>query len=258
MTARSAMVAGARSLWVNRGATAAVLLAGATAGLAERAAIAAAGRTISLPNPSTWGQAAFLWLFGTAIAALVGAGALAAGIAAAAGERAVLRGAVRRGVAVLSLRAVEEVILGTVALAALAPSLRVAVLGRGAGISAAAVAVACAAPIAVSLVAVPAFRVAQVRAAEGEVPALALADGVEIALRRLPALVRFGVFAALVTAPFWALAALLGPLAEGGAAGVAIAVAAVRGTLILAAFLWSYAGLSKLIRVTEAVEGGSA
>jgi hypothetical protein len=254
------MAAGARSLWANPGVTAAVLLAGATAGLAERAAIAAAARTISLMNPNTWGWAAFLWLFGTAIAAFVAAGALAAGIAAAAGEPAVLCGAARRGVALLSLRAVEEVILGAVALAALAPSLRVYLLGRGAGISAAAVALACAAPIAVLLVAVPAFRVAQVRAAEGEVPALALADGVAIALRRLPALVAFGAFAALVTAPFWVAAALIGPLAEGRGAGVAIAVAALRGALILAAFLWSYAGLSKLaaIRVTEAVEGGSA
>ena len=149
-----------------------------------------------------------MWIVGSALAALIAAAGMAGALAAASGERrgGVLRVSLGRGVAMLSLRAVEEVLLGALLLAALAPALRVAALGRGPLISAAAVALCAAAPVAVGLIAVPAFRVAEVRTAAGRPSPLALADGIALALARLPALIAYGAFAALATAPLWVAA----------------------------------------------------
>jgi hypothetical protein len=243
MTARAATVRAVRALAENPPAIAAALLGGAAAALGGRASAAAASRLWGTGWP---GRAVLAFACGALAAGLFGGFSLAAALASAGGLRGreLLRASVGRGVAILSLEAVEQVVQIALLLAAAAPAAWVAF---GAAPShpvpaAAACAFAAAGPLLLGLCAFAAFRVAIAAAGRGAPSHEALARGLHLALAHLPSLLRLFALCALAAAPLW-IGALLLP--EGGARAAQVAVAAVRGALALGAAAWLYAAVGE-------------
>lgn len=246
MQAREAMAEGLRALLRQPVAATAALLGGATGALAERAASASAKLLVFRGVDGPWVRAAVLFLVGGSIGALLSAWSRAGAVAAATGTpmRDLLGAAVHRGIATISLGAVELTVIGTLVLFAFADATAVIALGRGPGISSAALAFACAPPLFCALLAAPAFRIAAARTAAGVPSHLALGEGLAIALRRLPALLGFGVLAVLVMAPLWLGALALGSLGSGDLPALArVVFVAASGAIIVAAWAWLHASL---------------
>ncbi|MSP63769.1 MAG: hypothetical protein EXR72_26170 [Myxococcales bacterium] len=251
--AREAMGRGLRALGARPSVTVAALVGGAGAGLCGRAAFAAAGRVAQFGEPASWAWALLLLVLGGTLAALLGAWALAGALVGAHGSspRQVLGEAVRRGIAILSLQAIERVIYGTLLLAIVAPSLRGLAPGGAPLPSAAAVTLVAAPAILVVLLALPAFRVAIVETAAGVPSHFALGHGLARTLDHLPSLLSLWLTAIVFTAPLWGAAIALDRFRDAAPPLLVIPVSAAQGALGLAALLWGYSALHALVASEE-------
>ncbi len=232
MTARRAVLAGLATLGARPAALGAALFAGATASVALRAATAASE---ALRLHGAWGAALLAWLLGTLLGTLLSGAALAAALGAPTAHQAL-----GRGIALLSLTALERILYFMLALAILAPAWRVAELQRPAPLSAAAVACAAVPPLFAALWAVIAFRTAIARTAGGQPSHLALAEGFAAAVTHAEELGRRLLWAGGATAPLWATALWLRRFPPGPAAAELLRAAACGG-LWVAAMSWLYA-----------------
>ncbi len=249
-----------RSLLARRAVAATVLLAGATAAIAERTATAGARSILASDVDGAWWRAGVVFLLGGSVGALLGAWARAGAVASATGTppRDLVKASVRRGISFISLGAVELTILGTLALFAGVNAMSVAALGRGPALSAAAIAFSVAPPILLALLTAAAFRIAMARTAAGVAPERALMQGLALALATLPSLLRFAAVALALTAPLW-----LGALAAGALAGrhfwtfARVVLFAAQGALAVAASAWMTAGLGVFVGFASENGNGS-
>ena len=244
MTARGALLDGISRLGARPAATGGALVAGAAAALALEAGSSAAG---SLWRAGLEGRAILAWLVAGIVAALVGAGGLAAAVSAAGGDGGARlpRVVLPRGVAILTLRAVERVLLFSLVLAAAAPALRAIALGRSPAATAFAVAAALLAPSLMAALVVAAFDVAVARAAAGRPAAEALGDGARFTFSHFPSLVRLGALLVVATAPLWIAGALVGR--EGAGPAAATIATALRGALAMAAAAIGAVSIARLV-----------
>ena len=242
-TAREALREGASRLVARPGTLAASLLAGACAALAMRTGSAAFSRSIGLGH---LGAGLFLFLLAASVAAVLIGSALAAVLAE--DDAAVI--APSRGVAIVSLWAIERVVVGALALGALAPALRLAERHTHASPAALALGVALSVtpPLFFALIAALSFRIAVARTAAGLSSVDALAEGVAAALTQLGPVLRLLSLGVVFTAPLWLLQLALGRLiAASHNAPVIVLAEAARGAAALLAAAWVYAALSTLL-----------
>jgi hypothetical protein len=262
-TVRRALGDGLRALAVRPAVTGAALLAGAAGALA----FDAAGAAFSHRADGHGLAAAGAWLLGATLGALLGASGLVAALAAPSGNRAITGAkpplacgqgpselphrSLQRALPVLSLWAVEQLVAGTLLLAALAVAL--VFLERMANPTplalAAAVTGAAAPALLLVALAIPAFRIGVAGTAEGLPSWLALARGFAVTLHHFPSVVGVGLAVLVASSPLWLLATALGR-ALGPQRGVALraAIVAAQGALGLLAAAWSYAALAALAR----------
>lgn len=212
----------------------AIALAGTLAGaLAARAAWVRAGEALVADRP---GRALVAWLAGAGLAALVVDATRAVALTAYAGPPRplgqTLALGLRRTPAMISVRAVELTIYLALALGELFVLARGVAAGASPARQAFSGAVCLLPGVALALVVFTASRLAQTLIARGLPPAVALAHGYDLALRRVPSLTRLGLRGGIATAPLW-ISAIFLPAPLGA---LAVAVAA----------LWLYAALALL------------
>jgi hypothetical protein len=227
MRARVAVARGWRELLRAPAPTLAAVLGTIAGALAARAALLRSAQAIAAARP---GRAALTWLVGMSVAALVVDVTRAAALVAYGGPRRPLGQTLALGLVrtpgMISVRAVELTIYFALGLGAL-------FVGAVAPQHAWPLALALLPAAALALAAFAASRVAQVVIARGLPPAVALAHGYDVVIRRLPSLVRLALLGGLATAPFFVVAAFM-PFPLGSA-------------LVGIAALWLYAALAAVV-----------
>lgn len=255
MTARAALAGGLSLILAERRAAALALACGATGALVLHGGSAASARVWALGGHKS--AALGLWVMaGTLAAVLLGAG-LASLLSAMANNRAAnpLRASLQRGVAMLSLVAVERFMGAMLALGTVIAWVELATKQDDAPPAhLAALATLAAAPVLLAgVIAVPAFRVAATEAGAGEVSWLALANGLRYSLARFPSLARLLALGLVATAPLLLLALALGRAVSATHNGpLAVVGALAEGAAGTAATAWLYASVAALIRAEPA------
>jgi len=215
--------------------TAAALLGSIAGALAARAAAVRAGEALLADRP---GRAALTWLVGMSVAALVVDTTRAAALTAYAGPPRPLLRTFALGLArtpgMISVRAVELLVYFALGLGAIFVLVRgLPRLGDDPARLALAGAPVLAPLLTLALIVFAASRVAQTVIARGLPPAVALAHGYDVTLRRLPALLRILVVGGLLGTPLLFVALLL-PFPLGTALAALVA-------------LWLYAALTLVV-----------
>jgi hypothetical protein len=251
--ARDAVVDGLRSLARAPAVTAAATLAAVVAALAPAAAARRAATLVEhaarTGGGGALGAAALTLGVGLAFASLLVEVALAAALSAYAapgalpGPRALALG-LRRAPALITLGAVEATVYVTL-VTALALALPPPGHAPSTAAAAALDALGAAPALALAAVLFASTRVAVVLVARGVPAAPSLASGLDVALRRLPSLVRLGALLCGATLPL-VLAGGLAALCAWRAVDSAPFASVAAACLQLAA-LWSYAALSALV-----------
>ena len=252
-----ALRAGWRDLWRWPALTALALLAATTSALALRATWVRAGQLLVAAghgaSPRLVGRALAVWLVGNAMAALLIDTTRAAALTAYAGPtppdrrlsrlwRPLALG-LQRTPGMISVRAVELLLYFSLALGDLFVCGRaLAHAGRAPGPQALAVAAGLLPSLVLATVVFAASRVAWTLIARGMLPAVALAHGYDVVLRRFATLARLALAGLLVAGPAAALTLLL-PLL----------LAAPLWALVA---LWLYAALASVVGRDGRLVGG--
>ena len=236
MSARpSALRLGLRALVQAPAATATALLGTMAGALAARAAWVRAAEALAADRP---GRAALVALVGLSLAALLVDVTRAAALTAYAEAPKSLSRTIALGLlrapGMISVRAVELLVYFALALGeAFVLARALPRLGSDPARQATFASLCLAPALTLALVVFGASRVAQTEIARGLPAAAALAQGYDVALRRLGPLVALLLLGVVVTAPLW-ITALLLPFPLGA---VAVGLAA----------LWLYAALTALV-----------
>jgi hypothetical protein len=235
ITARAALARGIDELRLRPAPTLAAVAGTIAGALAGRAALVRAGAALLAVRPAL---AVAIWLCGASVAALLVDITRAMALTAYAGPprpfgRTLMLGLLRTP-GMISVRAVELLIYFALALGDLfVLARRLPPIGVAPARQALLTAVCLFPSLSLALVVFAASRVAQTVIARGLPPAVALAHGYDVVLRRLPTLARLGLLGALASAPLLLVATRL-PFPLGAA-------------LVGVAALWLYAALATLV-----------